>query len=110
MPDYIGAIQHAVLSRTLWLLPAPLLAGLVWHLWLGYRRASGASSAFGVRFVGMAAVGLATGATLGHVVALGPRRSFVQPLGGGAHIGPLDAGFGLCFDPLSAMGCAFACV
>jgi hypothetical protein len=109
MPDILGAIQHAVLSRTLWLLPAPLLLGLAWHL-ASALRGTDAEDSPSARLVGMAGVGLATGATLGHVVALGPRRAFVQPFAAGAHIGPVDASFGLCFDPLAAIGCAFACV
>jgi hypothetical protein len=109
MPDILGAIPHAVLSRTLWLLPAPLVLGLVWHLATALR-SPGPEDSPSARLVGMAGVGLATGATLGHVVALGPRRAFVQPFAAGAHIGPVDASFGLCFDPLAAIGCAFACV
>jgi hypothetical protein len=109
MPDLLGAIQHAALSRTLWLLPAPLLLGLAWHLAFAVRSTRGEATPF-ARTVGMAAVGLATGATLGHGVALGPNRAFVQPFAAGAHIGPVDASFGLCFDPLAAVGCSFACV
>ena len=109
MPDLLGAIQHAALSRTLWLLPAPLLLGLAWHLAFAVRSTRGEATPF-ARTVGMAAVGLATGATLGHAVALGPNRAFVQPFAAGAHIGPVDASFGLCFDPLAAVGCSFACV
>lgn len=111
MPDLTGA-QRVVLSQTLWSLVVPLLLGLAWHVGIARsKRVAAAGEARSIRYVGMMAVGLSAGATLGHAAALmhrgRPLVAFVEAFGGGLRVGSLHAGFALSFDPFSAVACTW---
>jgi hypothetical protein len=109
MLDYAGSPERWILSRTLWVLVAPPLVGLAWHVWAG-RRASLVS----VRRVGVASIAMATAATAAHVAWLarahGRIDALAERLTDGVHMGRLEVGFGLWLDWLSAAGCGLACV
>jgi hypothetical protein len=117
MADSAGAPlqQHIVLSPTLWLLIAPLLLHLAWHLTVacwprrrGAKVAANRSKRDWVSVLGMATIGCVTGATLAHVIALAeaPKpTAFVEYITSGARVGRVDAGIAFDFDSLSAAAC-----
>jgi hypothetical protein len=122
MVDFAGAPQqHVVLSFTLWLLVVPLLLGFAGHGFIGGQSRRRAADAETVRrqferakILGMATVGIATGAALGHAVGLvraAPApRAFIEYLSSGARIGDVDASIALYFDGFAAIACVLSCV
>ncbi len=120
MSGYSGALPHVVLSRTLWLIVAPPLLGVLWHAVDRYRvgrRSAGAlrsrSAVVSQRVADVASVALAAVATLAHVAVLrrDPARTgvLVEYAARGVRIGHLDAPVALSFDSLSALACTLAC-
>ncbi len=109
--------ERLALSRTLWLIVAPPILGFVWQIARGLAPrgpwAGRAASDRWARRIGVGSVVLASGATLGHALrfvrSAGDVDALVQGGLGGAVVGPLDAAFGLRFDPLSGGACAVAC-
>jgi hypothetical protein len=106
--------EPMALSRTLWLVVAPPVAGFVWLLTkdrAGSRRVAGNEAGPWTRRVGFGSVVLAAGATLGHALRLvrAPAgvEALVEPLGAAAW--EPDADSGLRFDSLSATFCGLAC-
>ncbi|HXX67686.1 MAG TPA: hypothetical protein VEK07_10915 [Polyangiaceae bacterium] len=118
MLDHVGAVQHVVVSGTLWLLVVPLLLGLGFHALSYIRRARsgrlpGAHTVVG-RLVGLGSIGLVTGAALGHMLVLlrAPTlgRAYWQAIPSGIRVGGADVCVVLVLDWVSAALCAFACV
>jgi hypothetical protein len=120
--------EPMALSRTLWLVVAPPLAGFVTLLAKelaahrrrspvdrlaagGETRPSAEPAELWARRAGVGSVVLASGATLGQALRLvrepAGTEAIVQPLGAAA--GPYDPGSGLRFDSLSATACGLAC-
>jgi hypothetical protein len=118
--------ESMALSRTLWLVVAPPIAGFVTLLAkdLTAHRSPAGRLAVGAeaeslaaraeswaRRAGVGSVVLASGATLGQALRLAREpagtEAIVQPLS--APSGPYDPGSGLRFDSLSATACALAC-
>ncbi len=121
MPDYAGPLQRLVFSRTLWLIVAWPVVGLVWQVAVARRRiarAAGDSARrrelAAARNAGVACLGLAAVATLAHaaVLARTPEgaRALFEHVASAARIGCLDAAIDLWFDPLSATFCSLACL
>ncbi len=122
MADSAGAPlqQHIVLSQTLWLLIAPLLLQLAWHLTAAcWPRRRGAkvtvnrSKGDWASITGMATIGCVTGATLAHAIALvqAPTpTAFVEYVTSGARVGRVDAPIAFDFDSLSAAACLLLCM
>ncbi len=113
MPD---PLQRLVLSRTLWLIVAPPLAGFVWHLLEPLRPAGKTPPVPRSQMtwrVGVGSVLVASTATLSHVVRLARApegaRALLQHAGSSVRVGSLVTGFDLLFDRLSGSACAFAC-
>jgi hypothetical protein len=111
--------QPIVLAPTLWLLIAPSLLQLAWHLiaacWPRRRGANVAAnrSRDWASLLGMATVGCVTGATLAHAIALvqAPKSAaFVEYVTSGARVGRVDAGIAFDFDSLSAVACLLLCM
>jgi hypothetical protein len=102
------------LSRTLWLVVAPPIAGFVWLVakeLADARRALGRDADRWSLRVGIGSVALSSGATLGHALRLArapaDEEGLSQPLG--ASIEWSGAGSALRFDTLSATACGLAC-
>ena len=111
MPD---PLQRLVLSRSLWLMVAPPMLGLFWHLAAHLReRRAGKARMEWTRRVGFGSVLLASAATLGHVLTLArapaEARALVQHVGSSVRTGPVVAGFDLLLDPLSGAASTLAC-
>jgi hypothetical protein len=101
------------LSRTLWLIVAPPLAGFVWHLVRRMRDPGGSGLDASARRIGVGSVVLAAGATLGHTLRLArapaETTAFVESAAGNVHAGRLGVGIGLRLDRLSATAALLAC-
>jgi hypothetical protein len=101
------------LSRTLWLIVAPPLAGFVWQVARQLRRKDRRRSDRWATRVGVGSVVLAGGATLGHALRLVREPAGTEALTASASIGvdagPLGVGLGLRFDALSGAASALAC-
>jgi len=105
--------ERLALSRTLWLVVAPSVAGFVWHLTRVLRPAGNDGADPWPRRIGIGSVVLASGATLGQFLRFmrepSGTEALVQHGVSAAAAGPIDLGLGLLFDPLSATACALAC-
>jgi len=120
MPDYAGMLQRLALSRTLWLVVAWPLAGLLWQLVVARRRIGRAGDADAVlrelasaRVAGLGCIALAATATLGHALLLARlpagTRALFEPVSRGARFGDVDAGVVLLLDPRALAACGLAC-
>lgn len=118
MLDHVGAVQHVVISGTLWLLVAPLLVGLVLHLGAYVYGPSGAAGQSVVRktsattLIGLGCIGFVTGAASGHMLVLlrAPTLgvAYSEFIASGIRVGGSDANVVLLLDWVSAALCAFA--
>jgi hypothetical protein len=121
MPDYAGTLQRLALSRTLWLVVAWPIVGLLWQLAVARRRIGRAGDAGAVlrelasaRVAGLGCIALAATATLGHALLLARlpagTRALFEPLVRGARFGDVDAGVVLLLDARALAACALVCV
>jgi hypothetical protein len=121
MADFAGPLHGLVLSRTLWTIVAPPMAGFVWHLVVGRRNEARAQANAEIaralaasKTVGIVSSGGAALATFGHLALMvrssGGPHALLQPILRGARIGQLDAGIDFWFDGLSAGASALTCL
>jgi len=119
--DYVGTLQRLALSRTLWLVIAWPLVGLLWQLAVARGRIGRAGDAGAVlrelrsaRVAGVGCIGLAATATLGHALLLlrlpAGARALLEPVARGARFGDVDAGVVLLLDGRSLAACALLCL
>src|SRR5580704_1698468 len=98
MPEYAGTLQRLALSRTLWLVVAWPLVGLLWQLGVARRRVGRAGDAGAVlrelrsaRLAGLGCIALTATATLGHALLLlrlpAGSRALLEPVARGARFG-----------------------
>ena len=120
MPDYAGTLQRLALSRTLWLVVAWPLVGLLWQLAVARRRIGRAREAGAVlrelasaRLAGLGCIALAVTAMLGHALLLARlpagSRALFEPVARGARFGDVDAGVVLLLDTRALAACGLAC-
>ncbi len=118
--DYVGTLQRLALSRTLWLVVAWPLVGLLWQLTVARRRIGRAGDAEAVlrelrsaRVAGLGCIGLAVTATLGHALLLlrlpSGSRALFEPVARGARFGEVDAGLVLLLDGRALAACGLVC-
>lgn len=117
MIDHVGAVQHVVVSGTLWLLVVPLFLGLVFHafgyIYRGRSTRPPAGRTHADALVGLGCVGLVTGSAFGHmlVVLRAPTLggAYSEAVPSGIRVAGADLGVALVLDWVSAALCAFAC-
>ncbi|HEY3815725.1 MAG TPA: hypothetical protein VGL81_01060 [Polyangiaceae bacterium] len=120
MPDYAGTLQRLALSRTLWLVVAWPLVGLLWQLAVSRRRIARAGDAGAVlrelasaRAAGLGCIALTATATLGHALLLARlpvgARALFEPVARGARFGDVDAGVVMLLDPRALAACGLVC-
>lgn len=120
MPEYAGALQRLILSRTLWLVVGWPVMGLAWQLFVArprLRKAKGPDATLralaSARVAGVGGVVLATTATVGHALLLlrlpAGGRVLFEPLARGARFGLFDAGVDLLIDERAAAACGLVC-
>jgi NADH:ubiquinone oxidoreductase subunit 5 (subunit L)/multisubunit Na+/H+ antiporter MnhA subunit len=120
MPEYAGPLESLVLSRTLWLVLAWPLAGLLWQAFVARHRIAraGRSAAPRVRVsarnAAIATLSLTTASVLAHLLVLArlPRgqRVLFEHLARGPRFGLLAANFDVTLDAPSAATASLACV
>ncbi len=119
--DYVGTLQRLALSRTLWLVIAWPLVGLLWQLAVARRRIGRAGDAGAVlrelrsaRVAGVGCIALAATATLGHALLLlrlpAGARALLEPVARGARFGDVDAGVVFLLDGRSLAACVLLCL
>jgi hypothetical protein len=119
--DYVGTLQRLAVSRTLWLVVAWPLLGLVWQLAVARRRIGRAGDAGVVlrelasaRVAGLGCIALTATATLGHALLLARlpsgARALFEPVARGARFGDVDAGVVLLLDMRALAACGLVCV
>jgi len=121
MADYAGTLQRLVVSRTLWLVFAWPVVGLIWQIVVARRsiaRSQDAGSArqalASARVAGFGCIALAATATVGHALVLARlpagARVLFEPVARGARHGDVDAGIELLLDTHSLAACGLACL